>query len=507
MSVINNVLKDLEARESAFTPIEIPAIAGSSARRRGFKPALLAAMLVIPAAGAFYLLHSQPATGLDGTANVAANQPPVVAGRSENTLPKVASAAPAGLVGIEIEPAADGGISALQSSNPAAAHLDELSPAEVSAVEMAAVTDGALAASATAVHSMPPPVNQIIGLQLRESEQEMQMEFELRDRVVAYLRERGENHFGYRLRAIESQIVAPSINDNRWIRQLSIEAAGGGVDIDFRTAPNILVETRQSLVDGQAVWVISLRQAALPAAEAAPVADARAEPVPPAAADTPAASAPVIATAETGSAQAREPQAVKLEIRATDPAAKDSGRLEYAVELVNSRRPREAEKLLRELLGGAEDNQARQHLIALYQRDKRLDRVMQVALESMQLYPRDGVFRTEYARALFHRKAYRDVIALFADAAEADAAQLSLVAASHQRLDQHVDAVRHYRLALAQDAGNARNWVGLGISQEHTAALQDALESYVQAGRLGGLNEHLLAFVIERSNTLRRVLN
>lgn len=490
MSVINNVLKDLEARETSFTPIEITSVQAGAAKPRNFKPLLLVAALAVIAAVVYFWPRLQPAGG-HAIADPGEAPAPAELPAAATPAPVVAALAESGESGAP--DAAKVSLSALPGNTPV--HVDDLSAMEAAAVQTAPPD--------ITLPPGPAVPNQIIGLQLRESEQDMQMEFVLRERAVAYLRERGENHFAYRLRDIESQIVAPTIRDNRWIRALSIDSADGGVDIDFETAPDILVETRQSRVDGEMKWVISLRQAALPkpalaAIESGAMNEVRVE----AAQPEPAAPA---AAAETEESPAAE--AVKLEIKATNPAARDASRLDYAVELINSRRLAEAETLLRELLGGVEDYPARERLIALYQRDQRPDRVMQMARESMQIYPQGAVFKTEYARALFQRNAYRDVIALLADAASPDADQLALVAASHQRLDEHDDAVRLYRLALAQDAGNAHNWVGLGISQEHTAALEDALNSYRQAGRLGGLNDRLQAFIIQRSDTLRKVLN
>ena len=125
----------------------------------------------------------------------------------------------------------------------------------------------------------------------------------------------------------------------------------------------------------------------------------------------------------------------------------------------------------------------------------------------MTIYPDAALFKTEYARSLFQTAAYRAVIELFANDTSIDVNQQALVAASYQRLDEHQDAVKHYRLALAQNANNARNWIGLGISQEHTAALEEALNSYQRAVKLGGLNSRLRAFVDARSSTLSQVLN
>ncbi len=495
MSVINNVLKDLEARDSAFTPIEITAVRAPAAGTRQIKTLLLAGLLFAAAAAAYYLWQVQAGSGqLLAVATPASAPSPAVAA------PVQASPVTAATVAAEKADAGQTSAAAEVSAAAAEPILVASSNLELAVIETTPAQE-----PTPAVAERVAAGNEIIGLQLRESEQDMQMEFVLRHRVVAYLRERGENHFAYRLRDIESQIVAPTIRDNRWIRALSIDAADGGVDIGFETLPDILVETRQSLVDGEAVWVIGLRQAApsepAPAPpEAMATAAVQAEPGAPA----PAPAAPDATPAEPAIEHAEQ---VRLEIRTTDPNAKNLNRLEYAVELINSRRHGDAEILLRELLGGAEDYPARQRLIALYQRDRRPDQVLRVARESMQKYPGDRLFQTEYARAMFQQNAYREVIALLSGLADPDAAQQALIAASHQRLDEHDAAVRHYRLSLAENARDARNWVGLGISQEHTSALEDALHSYQQAGKLGGLNQRLQAFVIQRSNTLRQVLN
>jgi len=204
MSIINNVLKDLESRESQFTPIEINAIGVKPAPARDLKPLLLVALLLLLLmAGAWIYLQDQ----LISSGSSAA--PSIASTTSAVAAPPVAEAE------------ANQGV----------------------------VTDRMIG-------------NQIIGLQIRESEDDMRMEFVLRDKVVAFLKERGENSFGYHLRDIESQIFAPVISDNRWIRELAITSSSSGVDVNFQTAEDILVETRQSLVNGEPVWVINLRKTA-----------------------------------------------------------------------------------------------------------------------------------------------------------------------------------------------------------------------------------------------------
>ena len=454
MSVINNVLKNLESRESRFTPIEINSVSSSAAPVRDLKPLLLIIVLFsLTAAAAWFYLQDQLL--------IIAPQPaPAVNSNVPVTPLAVAQTA--------VEPEIDAGIVAEQMTG-----------------------------------------NQIIGLQIRESEEDMRMEFALRETVVAYLSERGENNFAYHLRDVESRIVAPLISDNQWIRKLSIIASESGVDINFETAADILVETRQEVRDGEPVWAINLRKAATPVGSKSVVEAARSSE--PAVTESQPAPVPVQVVSSTltpPTATVDTPPApVEIEIKSTNPNSVAINQLEYAVELINSRRAAEAEALLLGLFGGVEDFAARQHLLALYGSQKLVERERRLLRESMAKYPDAALFKTEYGRSLFHAAAYRQVIQLFANDISIDADQQALVAASYQRLDEHEDAVKHYQLALAQDASNARNWIGLGISQENTAALEQALNSYQRAAKLGNLTSRLRAFTTGRSHALRQVLN
>ena len=477
MSVINNVLKDLETRESRFTPIEITSVEAPVAPRRDLKPlAIGLLLLLLLAAGGWIYLQQQNAPVFAA----------LIALTSADTPPATVAATGEG-----------------QPVEPASTEA----PVETAGIADGVVTDQMIG-------------NQIIGLQIRESEQEMRMEFALRDRMVAYLKERGENSFVYHLRDIESQIVAPILKDNPWIQTLAITSADQGVDIEFITAPEILVETRQSLVDDEPVWAINLRkvvaQPVVASAQAVPNSAAAATIAEPTSEQILPVTQQALPEAQEAPASDAEPEApaaesvasiVKLEINSTNPDAKSARQLEYALELINSRRLSDAENLLLKLLGGVEDYKARQHLLVLYQGRQRANRFDRLVRESVARYPDDALFRTEYARSLFHSADYRRVIELLSASSALDTDQQALVAASYQRLDEHADAIRYYRLALQQDATNAKNWIGLGISQEHSSELAAALDSYQRAGRLGTLNQRLQAFVDKRSATLRRVLN
>jgi hypothetical protein len=460
MSVINNVLKGLESRESQFTPIEIPSIepVSDAEVRRNYQPALFiaVALLLVVAAGGYYL-----------------NNPFVFGGAEQS-------------------PSRAGGPAQIPSATVVETQAETVpGPAQESPAEIVPVST-----AVPAVNDLVPVTgNQIAGLQIREAETELRLEFLLREPAVAYLKNRAENSFSYHLRDIESRIDAPSMRNNRWIRELTIVANDGGVDVNFATVPDILVETRQAAQDGETVWVIKLREAQAQAVVTASQAE------------QPAAAAAPLVVAEKA-ASAPEPEApVKLTINPTNPGSKTTNQLDYAVELMNSRRYEDAEELLRGLLGGTHDYSARKHLLVMYKRANRPKRLSSLLQVSLLEYPQDPLFESEYARSLFAMGAYADVIVLFAQRTALNADQQVLLAASYQRLDRHDDAIRHYQLALQHDTKNARNWVGLGISQEQKAAFIDALASYQQASELGNLNARLQAFVERRREQLRQVLN
>lgn len=464
MSVINSVLKDLEVRESRFTPVRIESLEAPTTRRANRRGSLLAAVIValaLLAIAAIWLLWHAPPVGGEAPAPAVETVAPAVIAREEP---------------------------------PAASR------------------------------------NRIVGLQLRETAAGLRLEFALRERPVAYLRRSDGNRYAYRLSAVDSEIEAPRI-DARWLEAFALDARDGGIDIDFVTAPGILVETRQARVDGEPVWAIQLRRA--PVAEPAAVPQPARSPIiiandapssPPAITADAAQIDPPVAGPRTNNGavavvaeSAPEPPAapelavsaaaeVRLDIRSTDPAAPARNQLQYATELINSGRFGDAETLLESLLDGSEDRVAREHLLALYQLRGRGRDFARLARASAERYPAAGLFATEYARVLMKSAAYAEVVALLSPATDLDAGRQALLAAAYQRLDRHADAVRHFELALAEDAADVRHWIGLGISQEHVAALEDALHSYRMAARLGPPSERLRGFVAKRTDTLEKVL-
>ncbi len=437
MSIINNVLKDLELRTSQFTPIDIASVDRVTVddnRSLNMPVVILFLLLAITAIGLWrYQLQYRYQAG------AVINTESAIVSHDNG---EVARSVPAG---VDIVP------------------------------------------------------NQIIGLQIRETSSDISLEFAMREKAVSYLKERSENKFVYRIRNIDSEIEAPQISGNRWIEEFSIEPlAQGGVDVTLQTVAGVLAKTEQFQKQGETIWTIKLENLPDP-----PVV-AKLETV--AAEKVPASLIPGEEKVQAVSAQAvGEP--VKVEIKSASQVQSGIGQLNKAIQLMQERKWEKAESLLLGLLDGPLDLAARKQLLGIYAQLGNSNQYVDLARESSERYPQQGMLKTEYARSLFQQQAYLEVISLLQSVERLDSKQLALMAASYQRLDQHGKAIEYYYHSLKLNKQEARNWIGLGISLEHEAKLEKALQSYQAAARLGNINQRLKQFVEQRSRQLKTVIN
>jgi len=448
VSIINNVLKDLEARPSQFVPIEIASV--ESAVRDQAKSTRIHTIILVLVLSAAALAYWFFQIYQDSDAFV--SQPEAIV--DTPTTPTT----PVPLAAAVIEP----------------------------------VT----------------PVNQIIDLQISESAENMNLEFSLQAKVISYLKERGENSFVYFLKDIRSEIAEPVINNNRWIEQLSISALDEGIEVSFRTAPGVLVETRQQSGDDGQVWAIKLKK---PSAPIAVTKDAeiptRAIVEPPLVKPVPAITVNTNVDTKIEVEAVEQPKVVKLDIKSNTPELTDNEKLEKAIGLQKRRRWQQAETILKSLIDGTEDLGARQNLLSSYEYRQQSANYSRLLQESIDLYPQQPIFKTRFARSLYKTGDYAVVIEYLQNTDNADAIQLALIAASYQRLDQHAKAIEYYRQSLDKEERDAKNWIGLGISQEHMAQLKDALRSYRIAARLGNISARLQAFVEKRIGKLVKAIS
>jgi len=447
MSVINNVLKDLESRSSQFTPIEIASInrSGSQAGKSWVMPVTGFLLVLCLVVGAYWMYLQQTGSGVVKLASV----PETV-----------------------VEPVSQ--------------------PVVVDVIKE--------------VQS-----NQIIGMQIKETPTQVSLEFSMREKAISYLKERGESSFVYHLKNIDSEIVAPLIRDNRWIEKLAIIQHDEGVDVAFQTVAGVLVNTEQIQKQDESIWVIQLEK--LPDAIVVnAVPDSAIEPASVTAgvsklAEVVVASNSARAEASPEIEEEKPGEPIKLDIKSSSKELNENNQFNRAKELIKSRDWRTAETLLLGLIGGPQDIVAREQLLGIYSQPAYASQYASLARQSISRYPDNNLFKTEYARTQFKRQSYQSAINLLQSIEEPNSIQLALMAASHQRLDEHEKAIEFYQRSLRLDKQQAKNWIGLGISLEHNAQLKLALQSYLTAAKLGSLNPRLTEFVAKRSKTLKQVIN
>jgi hypothetical protein len=441
MSIINNVLKDLESRSSQFTAIDVTSTGTTAVSRlRHFLPSILAFLLLVAIGIVFWFYqasqHDSDVVSDKKSKEVQINKQRLVEGFS-------------------VLPVAD-----VQKSS-----------------------------------------NQIIGMQLRESDKTISLEFSLREKVVSYLKERSEKRIVYHLKDIQSDIVSPVIRDNRWIEQLVMSVQADGVDINLITAANVLVETQQQRLGEEIVWAITLSK--LPAPEViVPVISVQKNQ----AVKVEAITQPDEDMLDTGNA-GLETKVVKLEIISRDTDSDVLRQLKSAQAFIKQKQFDLAEPILSGLLGSTQDLAAREFLLIVYKRNKNPARLNELVTTSMKRYPQNLLFKTRHAQSLFQLKAYQRVIDFLLNRTDLNAMQLALIGASYQRLDQHKPAADFYRQSLRIEANHSKNWIALGLSEEHNANPQQAFLAYRSASKQGGLNSKLTEFVDHRISILEKVMN
>jgi hypothetical protein len=441
MSIINNVLKDLESRSSQFTAIDVTSTGTTAVSRlRQFLPSILAFLLLVAIGIVFWFYQASQ------------HDSDVV---SDNKSKEIQISEQRLVEDVSLLPVAD---------------VQKLS-------------------------------NQIIGMQLRESDKTISLEFSLREKVVSYLKERSDKRIVYHLKDIQSDIVSPVIRDNRWIEQLVMSVQADGVDINLITSANVLVETQQQRLGEEIVWAITLSK--LPAPEViVPVVSVQ---------KNQAVKVEAITQLDEGMLDTGnvglETKVVKLEIISRDANSDVLRQLKSAQAFIKQKQFDLAEPILSGLLGSTQDLAAREFLLIVYKRNKNPSRLNELVTTSMKRYPQNLIFKTRHAQSLFQLKEYQSVIDFLQIRSDLNVMQLALIGASYQRLDQHQPAADFYRQSLRIEAGHPRNWIALGISEEHNANPLQAFSAYRSASKQGGLNSKLTEFVEQRISILEKVIN
>jgi tetratricopeptide (TPR) repeat protein len=445
MSIINNVLKELESRSSQFKPISVKSVGTVASTPSIFLPIILTFILLV-VIGLFFWFNKAPNENI----GVAIDNVSSEAFINENEVIEVIT-------------------------------MTESAPREVSQI----IT------------------NKVIGMQFSESNEAISLEFSLLKRAVSYLKERSEKVIVYHLKDIKNEIIAPVILNNRWIKSLSMTAQAGGIDINIITWANVLVETQQQQIEEEIVWTITFNKLPDPIETTTMISSQATQPV-----NTRVTTKSDDKISSKDDAKLRnQAKVVKVEIKSTDKHSDIVRQFKKAQALIKQKKFTLAENLLLGLLDSTQDLAARESLVIVYKRAQKRRLLNELVKESISRYPSNHIFRTSHAESLFQINAYQRVIDFLLTQTELNAVQLALNGASYQRLDQHQAAADFYRKSLQIETTQPKNWIALGLSEEHNANLKQALLAYRSASKQGGLNAKLTEFVEERIKVLETVIN
>lgn len=166
-----------------------------------------------------------------------------------------------------------------------------------------------------------------------------------------------------------------------------------------------------------------------------------------------------------------------------------------------------AEPLLRQALAlDVQHLKAREALVDALLKRARTQEAEAVLTEGIRLKPDYLLFTKLYARVLVDQGDTPAALAMLEDKAASASQDIefqAFLAALYQRMERHNDAISAYRKALASQPQQGVWWMGLGISLEAALQQAEALEAYRKAQATGSLSPAVQDFVKGRISTLK----
>jgi len=192
-------------------------------------------------------------------------------------------------------------------------------------------------------------------------------------------------------------------------------------------------------------------------------------------------------------------------------AERDQRANRQALQLMRRGHTQQAEQLLSPLLNDYPlAQQSRATLIALKLSKGQLDHAQQLIAQGLQLTPKQLAFIKLKARLLLAQQLPAEAATLLGQqltneqtAAADDQELFALLATASQRAGQHQRAVEVYQQLLALDNQQAPWWVGLAISQEALKQPGAALSAYRRARGVVGISPALLRYAESRITQLQ----
>ena len=447
MSVINTVLKDLDNKPSAFTPLDV-AVAGIQKKksRINVKFWMLGFIFLVVLVVSAYFINPY----------------------------------------FSYQRGQQAKVSAVTSE---AVKLPSEISAEIEAPEILSTVHGEITTTKKV---------EITGLQLNENDHFMELSLQLPLGAQSFLKRRDKNSYIFLISNANKKIITPQIENNLWIKSVAVNELKENLEIQFVTPDNILVETRHAEKEGVYNWVIRLKKSTpLKNSETLIAPNKKAEILPLPGVEEGSLSRVDL---EKTKPESKPLKMVKFDIKPVKHVLTDTQLLAQSTSLIKQREWVKAQSELQKLLGTNVDKKARIKLLGVFQVQQEKNMFNQLLLESLELYPEASSLLVLHARQLFTQKEFLSLINQYGSK---DIKQvLNLVAASYQSIKQHDKAISYYQKSLTMDSLQPRSWVSLAISQEQLSRFNLALESYQMALRSGRLNKRLQDFTVKRIQQL-----
>ncbi len=432
MSIINNVLKDLENHPSAFTPLDLSEVSKTKKTTAHYYNTWIAIIILLISGLTIYYFFKPITEELNDTLVLSAPE----------KIP---------LIKKQIDPDKS----------------ELLAQPEIK------------------------PEKELTGLQLNETDTFLELMLQLPLGAQSFLKQSSQNRYVFLILNAGKQIITPDISDNAWLNNISIHEIEAGLEIQFDTMKDVLVETHHKEKGQNYYWNIRLKRSI----QQHVFEEISQQNTPPLATETVSAM-----ITEDEPVKSRE-AIVKLEIKPVTSGVSDADLLLKAHELMQQREWLAAQKILSELLNGSVDKKARIKLIAVYKYQQKAEDMRQLLMQSLELYPYENSFLLEDASLLFSGRQFLVLIERYKNKLD-NINIINLVAASFQNINQHDNAIVYYQQSLKLNPEQPRKWISLAISQEQKLQFKRASQSYQIALSSGVLNDRLTAFVQKRLQKL-----
>lgn len=219
----------------------------------------------------------------------------------------------------------------------------------------------------------------------------------------------------------------------------------------------------------------------------------------------PVAPAPV---ARKEPVPAKEPVAVMRKTIVSSPRERAASEYRSGTAALQKGNPYLAEKKFRTALKlDPGYTTATQALAALLINDQRTAEAEDCLRSALQHSPGEPAFTSLYAHILIQRNEIQNAVQILESGlnhAERNADYLALLGTAYQRLALYPQAIQYYETALKLRRDQGSWWAGLAVSLEGNGQAVPALTAYQNALRAPVLNQTLKKYALERIDALRK---